>query len=66
MSEEIKKEQSAIETHEKFMREASKQMVDNLTQIKKDIHTIANWVLFFGVVAILGAVLGGCNLIMSF
>lgn len=72
MSNEMKREKNVvdthgvIDTHEKFIREANKQMVDNLTQIKKDIHTIANWVMFFGVIAILGAILGGCNLIMSF
>jgi len=64
--ENPKNKQNNVDAHEKFMREASKQMVDNLTQIKKDIHTMANWVLFFGVIAIFGAILGGCNVLMAF
>ena len=66
MSEEINQNQHQIKSHEEFMREASKQMVENLSQIKKEIHTIGNWVLFFGILSILGLVLGGCNLLLSF
>ncbi|MHA1280774.1 MAG: hypothetical protein ACTSQ8_26805 [Candidatus Helarchaeota archaeon] len=59
------KGESVIDTHEKFMRKASKQMVENLKEIKKDVHAISSWVMFFGIMAILGAVLAGCNLILS-
>ena len=72
MSDEIKREKNVvdthgvIDTHEKFMREANKQIVENLTEVRKELHAIRKWVVFFGIIAILGIVLGGCNAIMAF
>jgi len=64
--ETTEKGQAVIDTNEKFMREASKQMVENLTEIKNHLRVIRSWVVFFGVMAVLGAILGGCNLLLSF
>ena len=60
------KEKTVIDTHEKFMREASKQTVESLAQIQRDVKAIASWVVFFGVMAILGIVLWGFILLLSF
>jgi len=55
--------QAQLDTYEKFMRETSKQMVKNLKEIKKDVHSISSWVVFLGVIAVIGAVMAGCQLI---
>lgn len=57
MSDEVKKGQVTIDTHEKFMREASKQMVENLNEIKKSVKTIQSWVVFFGIITLISLVL---------
>lgn len=41
--------------------------IDRLIQLRKakDIHTIRNWIIFFGVMSVIGLVFGGISLFMS-
>jgi hypothetical protein len=54
--EKVKENKIQIKTHEQFMREANKQIVENLNEMRKELHAIGNWVLFFGIMAIIGAI----------
>ena len=40
--------------------------IDRLIQLRKanDIHTIRNWIIFFGVMAVIGLIFGGISLFM--
>ena len=58
MSDEIEKNQTVIDTHEKFMRQASKQMVENLIEINQNVRTVRSWVIFFGIVSLLMLIIG--------
>jgi hypothetical protein len=36
-----------------------------LTKIEKHLKSIAGWVQFFGLLTLLGIVIGGCNVILG-
>jgi len=50
-----------VETNEEKQLIALLMIRNNLKDIRGTLNTIGNWVMFFGIITILGFIVGGCN-----